>query len=243
MAKKPQIVSDNEANTAPPAAPPTAAPVAPPAAPIPAPAAPAFPAFPAPPSASQSVLSAGVTARATGVAAFAPYDQLAPLVNDTRGPLVEVNTQATDGQGGYAYRATELGVAVASGTAFPIQPPAAPAAAYTPRKQIVIPETALEIETDVPLPAIRRRGREASPLTDKIDGLPLNGAVFVEKTAEVPDPQTAAMNACSSANKRWKDDNGNALRRFVVRGVNDLFPIGHPRAGQARIGSRVHRIA
>lgn len=125
---------------------------------------------------------------------------LQPLVD---GSYVETNPGATNDAGEIAVRATAAGVELA-GT------PVAPAAAA--------PKSTFAIDDGFELPAGATRTKAA---TYPFELLAVGQSFFVGNTEAKPNAAKSLASTISSANKRYKTEDGSADRKFVVRPVDE----------------------
>ena len=151
--------------------------------------------------------------------------------------LIEVNLELTNDDGAAA-RATDAGKAEIEGESE--QAPAAPV------------QSSFELDTDVPLPPVRRSGTGAEKYP--FDQMEVGNSFHVAATEDNPEPNKRLASTVSSATARYrveeKDDEGKTVmttnkkgeevpamvdvRKFVVRAVGDDDPKG--------TGARVFRI-
>ncbi len=134
--------------------------------------------------------------------------------------LIEVNTAMTDEDGNVAARATAAGIAAVGGTVAA----AAPA----------VNKSAFAVDKGVPMPAQRRGGRNSGIYP--FDSMDVNDSFFIEATEARPNVAKSMASTISSANKRYKNEDGTHERKFSVRNVEKDSVTG-------KRGARVFRTA
>lgn len=201
----------------------------------------------------RDLLGEAVNATKTNQPLMATQAEMAHLVNDPRGPLVEFNAQMAQGDK-IAFRATELGVNVYSNpTPAPAPAPvatwgsapvAAPAQAPAAKpKRAAAPVASgngqagnFKFAKGVPMPSPRRGGRGSTVYG--FEHMDIGDSFFIEVTDENPNPAKRVASTVSSASTRlepWK---------FMVRSVtaDDTtaklwnVPVGTKGAGVWRTG-------
>lgn len=135
--------------------------------------------------------------------------------------LVEINVTMTDDDGNVATRATPEGMEKMNQTEENTATETAPAKA-----------SGFEIESGIELPTVRRGGRGANVYP--FDEMDVGHSFHVPVSEEKPNPAKSLASTVSSATARYKDEDGNVTRKFVVRSVGDSDPKGP--------GARVFRV-
>lgn len=139
--------------------------------------------------------------------------------------LVEINVTMQDEDGNVATRATPEGVAQVTETN------------DTP-EQTEQGETAeakasgFELESGIELPTVRRGGRGANVYP--FDSMDVGHSFHVPTSEAKPNPAKSLASTVSSATARYKDEDGNVTRKFVVRSVGEADPKGP--------GARIFRV-
>lgn len=162
---------------------------------------------------------------------------------------VEVREDTTDGNGGFATRATEAGIAyvasqsgpfggaTATASPFGVAPAATGAAAVevtasgaAKRTITKPPEGGFVIAVNVPLPPVKRGfgpKAELYPFT----ALEVGGSFFVAATEARPDPSKSLASTVNSAMNRFAAEVNGVLtktRVFALRRIEDGAPWGQP---------------
>lgn len=167
-------------------------------------------------------LGAAVTAMTTGQPYMATPSDMAPLLSDPRGALVEFNDQVRDGDK-IAYRATPLGAQIHAngGAGAPQSQPAAwgtgPAnpAPSNPQAQQGQQTTGqmMQFDTGIAIPSPRRGGK-GSPVYG-FEHMSVGHSFFVPSSNDNPNPAKRIASTVSSATKRLDP------KKFVVRSVDE----------------------
>lgn len=137
--------------------------------------------------------------------------------------LVEVNETISNDAGEFATRATAEGIEQMTGKN---ESETGTAKTETSAKP------SFELETGIALPTIRRGGRGATlyPFDDMEPG----HSFHVPASEDKPNPAKSLASTVSSATARFKDEEGNVTRKFVVRAVGEDDPKG--------AGARIFRV-
>jgi len=128
---------------------------------------------------------------------------LQPLVD---GGLVETNPGATNEAGEIAVRATAAGIEAAG------QP------AENSNGSAPVAKTSFTIDDNVELPVGATRTKAA---TYPFELLAKGQSFFVGNTEAKPNAAKSLASTISSANKRYKTEDGSESRKFVVRPVDE----------------------
>jgi len=171
---------------------------------------------------ARDLLAEAVKARTDNVPLMATEAEMAHLVNDPRGPLVEYNANMRQGDK-IAYRATELGMNVhanpGGGAPAPQAVWGAPAPAATvPVPQASAPQASAPAGTksynfasDIPPPAPRRGGRGSTVYGFEV--MNVGQSFFLPATGDNPNPAKRIASTVSSASNRLEP------KKFIVRSV------------------------
>lgn len=186
-----------------------------------------------------------VQANASGVYPYTSPEYHNPLIAEG---LVETNPTDTDGNGGFATRATPKGIETVNTSATNGSPAAAAAAA------VAAPKPTFTLQAAA-LPPITGRG-VAKAETYPFSLMEVGQSFFVPATAENPNPAKSLASTVSGATKRFAVDTGQTkpnkagdgtikvlkpTRRFVVRARTAEAEAAEGLGSVA--GARVYRVA
>lgn len=173
-------------------------------------------------AAPRDLLAEAVNALNTNTPLMATEAEMDALLKDPRGALVEFNANMRSGDK-IAFRATALGVQVASNPAANAPPaPAWGAPAGAPAPQAPAPQapapaaapasgTPRTFATGVPLPAPRRGGRGSTVYG--FEQMEVGQSFFIGTTNDNPNPAKRIASTVSSASARLDP------KKFIVRSV------------------------
>ena len=135
--------------------------------------------------------------------------------------LVEVNKAISSEDGKlFATRATQAGIDMFEGKE------------EDGETEAQASKPAFELEEGIALPAVRRGGRGAKLYP--FDDMEVGHSFHVPVSEKKPNPWKSLASTVSSATSRYKDEDGNVTRKFVVRAVGAEDPKGP--------GARVFRV-
>lgn len=176
-------------------------------------------------AAPRNLLAEAVSALLSNLPMPATKDEMAVLLNDQRGPLVEFNENATFDGGKIAFRATALGQQVHAASA---QPQAGAAWGGAPQSvttitpadvgKLPVGGAGVKFDDNVPVPAPRRGGRGSGVYG--FEFMNVGQSFYIAATADNPNPAKRIASTVSSATKR------HAPRKFLVRSVTPENDIG-----------------
>lgn len=180
---------------------------------------------------ARNYLAEAVVALNSNTPLMVTHSEMASLLNDPRGALVEFNENVKDGDK-VAYRATALGVQVASapppaaapgwgqpataqpgawgapaGQPAPAAPPSNPSPSPSPRPSNI------KFDSGIPIPAARRGGRGSAVYG--FETMNVGESFFIAATADNPNPAKRIASTVSSATKRLEP------KKFLVRSVDE----------------------
>lgn len=138
--------------------------------------------------------------------------------------LVEINVTMTDDDGNVATRATEEGISKMNETT--------ENTGTDTNEATETKASGFELESGIALPTVRRGGRGANVYP--FDDMDVGHSFHVPVSEDKPNPAKSLASTVSSATARYKDEEGNVTRKFVVRSVGDEDPKG--------AGARVFRV-
>lgn len=173
---------------------------------------------------TRNLLAEAVNARATNTPLMATQAEMAALLADPRGPLVEFNSNLVAGDK-IAFRATELGMSVHANPGQAAAPQAPASAAWgapggAPAPQAPAPAApapapaggkTFNFAAGVPLPAPRRGGRGSTVYG--FEQMTVGQSFFVPTTTDNPNPAKRIASTVSSASARLEP------KKFIVRSV------------------------
>jgi hypothetical protein len=183
----------------------------------------------------RNYLAEAVNALNTNTPLMATEAEMAPLLNDPRGPLVEFNRAVAQGDK-IAFRATQLGVqAMSNPQPQPGAPATAPVAAWgapgatTPAATVpqggapaggtqsaqapASPRPTITYDMGVPIPAPRRGGRGSTVYG--FETMQVGASFYIPATDDNPNPAKRIASTVSSASNRLEP------KKFIVRSVDE----------------------